>query len=302
MIINENSSFKLVDGFFLRYDASLNLDLSEGMGEIYIRADGVMGIYDKNKIQIAIKAVKKTEVIDVSEYCNMEECYILILAFQFDIPYFYTNTTSGVGKNIISKGFFEYYWEKRGKTEFDLQIPKKLLEFQQNMRLEQAKNSLETCIINHGLYVTGDFISRIIHKGEDGVYMSHYLPNMTNPLKTSLLEEQPLKQHQRFVFFARMNNACQIELAKDTKMKKYDLGYYDHLYGCAYLIDTLSGEKWTADQLKKHRKAVFSQMPDCEFFYENDRWFGLEKCHTTTATYLVKNGAVICTYHDVSPW
>jgi hypothetical protein len=154
-----------------------------------------------------------------------------------------------------------------------------------------------TYIVDRNLYVTNGFLSRVINKN-DGFYMNHYMPNMQYPFKTSPLEQNPLKQHQKFVFFAKIKESKNLKIDR-IENEEYDIPYYRHLYNCDYFIESSSGEKITANQIRIHKNIFFTDMPDCEFFYKNERWYGLEKCTTTTAKYLIKNGAVICTYYDV---
>lgn len=310
-------------------ESIVDISLLKGIHQIYIQANGIMGVYDRNKNLLAIKIVEKSEVIDVSSFCTEEECHILIWAFQFPIPYHFTNKEySSSSTSECKKGFFEVYWAREYNNFFKGKIPESLCDFFREKNPNNELVSVETCIIDDNLYVTNGFLSRIINK-DSNLYMSHYLPHVQNPFKTSLLSKDPLKQHQKFLFFAAMRNACNSE--KTDQIKIYSYGYeseyddnlrdyvhnlevimgtkisikdnssvyHNNLCDCEFITDSRSGVTWSTKQLKNLENAVFADMPDCEFTYENEQWYGLEKCHTTTAKYLVKNGSVICIYYDV---
>lgn len=266
---------------------------------IYIQSNGVMGVYNKNKKLLAINTVEKSEEVDVSLFCNEEECHILIWAFQFPIPYYFTNKKYNSSTDYeYTKGFFEVYWANKYYNFFNGKIPQTLSDFfiekNDNCKLVSEK----TLIVDDNLYVTDDLLSRIIKK-DHSLYMSHYLPFEQLPFKTSLLSKDVLKQHQNFVFFEKMRISCNSEKSDLIKTFNHSSEYHDDLRKCEFITDSLNEVKWSIKQFKNIEYAVFSDMPDCEFTHEDEHWYGLDKCHTTTVKYLVKNGSVICIEYHV---
>jgi hypothetical protein len=122
---SESSVSKIKNGFFIEESG---LTHSSGRSQIYIQADAIMGVYDEDKNLLIVKNVKKAEVVDVSEYCNIKERHILIWAFQFEKPYYFTNMCNDFFKKTIRIGFSEFYWEYEGKKNFGKDLPESLFK------------------------------------------------------------------------------------------------------------------------------------------------------------------------------
>ena len=280
--------------------------MSNSFSEIYVQADGILVIYDVSTKLLQKKLVKKSQILDLTPFKGQAEIHIWIWAYQFDLPYYFSNKPD-YGRNNIKDCFDEYFWVKEKKS---CHIEDDLLEDVKNYWLEQKKQhyidakSIDT-YMQDDIYITEGLMSRVIKIENQEGYIQHYVPNLTQPFKVSKLTDNPLKQHQNFIFYTKMRKIFQTK--KDTHTLYFHSYQHSFLFGEEKIIDIQTQQEWILEQLgvtyesleEQNLYLCFEKMPDCQYYYKRDRWFGLEKCHTTTAHYQVKNGAVICISYDV---
>lgn len=261
---------------------------------IYIQADSLVEVFEGQDNLVYSAMLKKGGCFEIQDDILKKECHVLVWAQQFSIPYYFSNVS------------WVRYSKERKLAKFEEVIRWMWPDFlEKNEVIEisrfdnkQAATRVQNCEGGATL-VTDGYRSEIDNNVQwDGI--SHYMPNASEPIKRSVLREDGLCQHQNFVFYSKMAGAANAALRK-AESTGLDI-YYRYLYGCEKIIDVVNRQVWKRSHFKFLRDMVFSEMPDFDFYYESDQWFGLEKCHTTTARFMVRSGAVICTYYDVDAW
>jgi hypothetical protein len=148
------------------------------------------------------------------------------------------------------------------------------------------------------VYVSDNLISRV-HFEDRTAYMSHYSSTKINAIKTSLLMDDPIKQHKNFVFFYKFQNSYLSKIKPLAALPK-ELNHLirsdeklRHLIDSDYVIDPVTQMKWSNKQLKLHLHIPnINKLPNCFFYYEHNQWYGTDKCHTHSYQYEIKNGEI----------
>lgn len=138
------------------------------------------------------------------------------------------------------------------------------------------------------VYFSYDLVSRI-HYDDKTAYMSHYSLTQLNAVKTSLLMDDPLKQHNNFVFFYLFQNSYSSKVESSDKLSEE----LHHLINADYVIDPQTQMKWSNKQLQLYLHIPdVKKLPNCLFYYEHNQWYGTDKCHTHYYQYEIKNGEI----------
>lgn len=285
--------------------------MSKSLSEIYIQADGILAIYDQSSKLLQKRIVHQAEIFDLTQFKSQPKIHIWIWAYQFELPYYFTNTPSRymVVNSEVTDHFLEYFWVREQQwCDIENAILDEVRDYWSEQKQQHYIDSKSQNIyMQDSIYITEGLMSRVIQSKDQACYIQHYLPDVIEPFKVSKLIGDPLRQHQNFIFYTKMQNICQAEKYPHAQQFAPYQQYFLHR-GTEKIVDMQTEQEWTLKQLCLTYQDIeqqglsylcFEKMPDCQYYCEYEQWYGLDKCHTTTAHYQVKKGAVICTYYNV---